>query len=224
MKTKHFRWVFLAALLPLAVLGNVREQVSLGASAEWTNDNYRFAGGTDIFALAYSLLLIVLYIFLVICSNLGEQGPPLPGVFRRFVAFWIDFAFVMMITVPLIGIISTLTEWKRTQVFQWNFERTAQAPDDLFLAFGGALVAFAAMTFYYTWPLLRRKPSPGACIMGYQIVSDEGISITVKMAILRTMLGFIALGGWPVAPFVNRDQKNGKFWLDKVFQTHAVKL
>jgi hypothetical protein len=38
------------------------------------------------------------------------------------------------------------------------------------------------------------------------------------------MLGFIAVSTAYLAPFIFRDRKKGKFWLDKVFGTHAVML
>jgi hypothetical protein len=224
MKTRHFRWVFLAALMPFVVLGFVGQPLSLGASAEWSDGNYRFAGGTEPWALAYSFLLIVLYLFMLFYSELGEQGLPLPGVFRRFIAFWLDFALAMMLFAPILGIVPTVTEWKRTGVFEWSFERTTYVPSDGLIVICGVLLTFVGLVSYYTWPLLCRIPSPGACIMGYQIVPDEGVTLTTRMALLRTLLGFVATAGWPIAPLVARDKGKGKFWLDKVFRTRAVKL
>jgi uncharacterized RDD family membrane protein YckC len=224
MKTKHYRWVFLAALIPLVVLGFVGQPVSMGVSAGWTDGNYRFAGGTDPFALAYSLVLITLYLLLLYYSELGKQVTPLPGIFRRFVAFWLDFVLALTLLTPIMGILPTVMEWRRTGVFEWSFERTTPAPGDGLLALVGVLPTFVGLAFYYTWPLLRRKPSPGTCIMGYQIIPDDGVEMTIRKALLRTMLGFVATAGWPVAPFIERDRKNGKFWLDKVFRTRAIKL
>lgn len=71
---------------------------------------------------------------------------------------------------------------------------------------------------------VRRRPSPGTCIVGYQIVAEDGVELTLPKALLRTLLGFIALCAAYLAPFVQRDRKNGKFWLDKVFRTQAVTL
>jgi hypothetical protein len=210
--------------MPLVVLGFVGQPTTIGTSAEWSDGNYRFAGGTDPLILAYSLLLIMLYLLLLNYSELGEQGALFPGVFRRFVAFWLDFIFAIMIFAPIIGILPTLVEWRRTGIFQWNFERTIPAPGDGLIALIGVLLIFVGLVFYYAWPLWRHKPSPGACIMGYQIIPDEGVTLTTRKALLRTVLGFSAIAGWPFAPFIARDRKNGKFWLDKVFHTRAVKL
>jgi uncharacterized RDD family membrane protein YckC len=195
----------------------------MGASAEWTNGRYRFAGGTTPWALAYALLVIGLYILLMYAPP-SDQGPTLPGVFRRFVAFWLDFTLAMFALAPILGILPAITEWRRTGVFAWNFERTTPAPSDTLVA--AIILAFCsiALVLYYALPLIRRKPSPGSSIVGYQIIPDEGTTLTFRTAVLRTLLGFIAVWGAYLAPFVERDRKEGKFWLDKVFGTRAVTL
>jgi hypothetical protein len=42
--------------------------------------------------------------------------------------------------------------------------------------------------------------------------------------ILRTLLGFLAVAGAYLVPFGERNRKQGKFWLDKVFNTHAMRM
>jgi uncharacterized RDD family membrane protein YckC len=86
------------------------------------------------------------------------------------------------------------------------------------------MICIAGLLFYYAFPLTRRRPSPGACIAGYQIVSDDGLTMIVRTAIMRSLLGFIAAGAAYLAPFVARDRKKGKFWLDAVFDTRALTL
>ena len=223
MKVKHFRWVFLASLIALVILGYAFELPTMGMSAEWRNDRYYFAAGTAPSALAYAAVFIALYILLMYAPP-SDSGKVLPGVLRRFVAFWLDFILAMYALAPIFGILPTITEWKRTGVFAWNFERTTPAPGDTLLASTGIVLCSVALLFYYAVPLMRRKPSPGGCIVGYQIIPDEGTSLGLQKALLRTLLGFIAACGAYLAPFIARDQKKGKFWLDKVFNTRAVTL
>ncbi len=154
-------------------------------------------------------------------ANLGE---PLPGVFRRFVTFWLDFILAMILITPIVGIFPALTEWKRTGTFQWHFERTLHAPGDGWLVAAGAILLIPGLVFYFAFPLIRRRPSPGACITGYQVVPDDGITMTVRTAILRTLLGFIAACAAYLAPFIARNRKKGKFWLDTVFGTRALRF
>ena len=58
--------------------------------------------------------------------------------------------------------------------------------------------------------------------MGYQVLPDDGSTLTVGRALLRTLLGSAAVSIPFIAPFVARDRSKGKFWVDQVFQTRAV--
>jgi len=174
-------------------------------------------------ALAFAVGIIFLYLLLPYTEP-AELGQPLPGVFRRFVAFWIDFVLAMVAVAPVVGIVPMLTEWKRTGVFSWSFIRATHAPGDGLLITAGLLLTLVALVFYYALPLVWGKPSPGTCIAGYQVVSDDGVTLTLRTAVLRTMLGFIAACGPYIAPFIGRDRKKGKFWLDNVFHTRAMIL
>jgi hypothetical protein len=223
MKVKHFRWIFIAAFIALVILGYESELPTMGVSAEWTNARYHFAGGTAPWAFVYAAPFIGFYILLMYTPP-SDQGQALPGVFRRFVAFWLDFILAMYALAPILGILPTITEWRRTGVFAWNFERTTSAPGDMLLASTGIVLSSVALLFYYAFPLILRKPSPGGCIVGYQIIPDEGTTLSFQKALLRTVLGFIAAAGACLAPFIARDRKNGKFWLDKIFDTRAVML
>jgi RDD family len=223
MSVKELRWLFVAAIGTILALSFFGTPVHIGVSAEWINGQYRFAGGTASRSLALAGLVIALYL-LLLYSQPASFGQPLPGLFRRFVAFWLDFTFAVTIVAPVIGILATLTEWKRTGVFEWNFERTEPVAGDNLSAIAGVTLMFAALALYYALPLARRKPSPGTCIMGYQIVPEENAKLTFRKALLRTVVGFFAVCAGYLAPFIGRDANKGKFWLDKVFGTRAVKL
>jgi len=223
MGAKELRWLFGAVLAVAIFIGNISEPATYGISQQWTNEDYSFAGGTHPVALMLALLIAVLYLLLMFAppTSLGE---PLPSVFRRFVSFWLDFILAMTLIAPVMGILPAITEWKRTGSFQWHFERTLHAPGDGCLTAFGLTFLVAGLVFYFSFPLIRHKPSPGACITGYQIVPDDGTTMTVRTAVLRTLLGFIAACAAYLAPFVARDRKKGKFWLDAVFGTRALRF
>jgi uncharacterized RDD family membrane protein YckC len=223
MGAKELRWLFGAVLAVAIFIGNISEPATYGISQQWTNEDYSFAGGTHPVALMLALLIAVLYLLLMFAppTSLGE---PLPSVFRRFVSFWLDFILAMTLIAPVMGILPAITEWKRTGSFQWHFERTLHAPGDGWLTAFGLTFLVAGLVFYFSFPLIRHKPSPGACITGYQIVPDDGTTMTVRTAVLRTLLGFIAACAAYLAPFVARDRKKGKFWLDAVFGTRALRF
>jgi hypothetical protein len=224
MNVKRIRWFFIS-LLGLVTFFAILSPapVTLGASSTWTNGNYRFAGGTHPAALVVAALFTILYFALMVVAP-PELGEALPGVVRRFFAFWLDFIIAMIVIGPAFGIFATIAEWRRTGVFVWMFERETSAPTDILLTTGGASLVFVLLLFYFVIPLVRRRPSPGSCITGYQIISDAGECLTLRKAILRTILGFLAMSMWPLTPFIARQRKKGKVWFDREFSTHAVIL
>jgi|GEM_PF-2664342 len=223
MRARELRWLFIAALATLLIIAFVAGAQTIGAFAEWDNGHYRFAGGTAPSSLAYAAVVVVLYV-LLLCSPRCEQGQPLPGVFRRFVAFWLDFIFGMSAVAPIVGILPMILEWRRTGTFAWNFARTTPALSDTWSVAAGLVLTVTALVFYYALPLVRARPSPGACVAGYLVVPENGTTLTLGTALLRTVVGFIAVCGACLAPFVGRDRKNGKLWVDKIFGTRAVAL
>jgi len=223
MNIQQLRWIFVAVMATFLALSFVYEIPTAGVSTEWTNGRYRYSGGTTPWAIASALLVIGLYLLLMYASP-RPTGQPLPGVFRRFVAFWLDFMLGTVAIAPVLGIIPLIREWRRTGVFAWTFVRTTPAPGDTLQTTIGVLCGFVALVCYFALPLIRRKPSPGACILGYQVIPLEGTTVGLRAAVLRTLLGFIAVCAAYLAPFVARDRKKGQFWLDKVFGTQAVRL
>ena len=223
MGMKELRWLFVAVLAVGLGLSLSSDPLTIGASQEWIDGKYRFAGGTSPAALGFALMDAALYLLLMFAPP-PRVGEPLPGVFRRFLTFFLDFILAMILITPVIGIMPALTEWKRTGAFEWHFDRTVYVSGDGWLTAAVLILVIPWLVFYFAFPLTRRRPSPGACITGYQIVPDDGTRITVRTAIFRTLLGFIAACGAYAAPFVARDRKKGKFWLDEIFGTRALKL
>lgn len=222
MQAKHFRWVFLP-IVCLFLFGIFRSpQVSIGVSAEWSNGQYRFSGGTEPWALMLAGGIIAFYL-LLLYSPPTALGGPIPGLFRRFVAFWIDFMVGMLGIAPIAGLLPTFLEWRRTGDFQWTFERDTATNYDAWTTAVLIVVASAWLILYFAWPLVRRVPSPGASVMGYQIVADQEVKIAWRKAILRTFFGFIATCAFYTA-FISHDKERGKFWLDKRFSTHAESI
>lgn len=194
-----------------------------GVSASWSDSGYHVAGGTDPVMLGSAGLMVFLYVLLMRAEPV-KAAPILPGVLRRFVAFWVDWMISMMTIAPVVGVLPLVVEWRRTGVFEWTFERSAIAAGDtlvVWLSFGLLAIGMAG---YFTVPLLRQRPSPGACILGYQVVPDEGTNLTVRAALLRVLAGFPAASAPYLAPFVGRDKKKGKIWIDLISQTHATRF
>ena len=221
MTVKHFRWLFVLVIAVFVIAFCVTSTTILGVSSESSSDGgYNLSAGTEPWAICVATLIIALYILLLYAEP-ARVDQPFTSLFRRYLAFWIDFFIAMSATAPIVGILPAVIEWRRTGLFQWSFERTFPAPNDEFMSTATLLLATGIVVLYYAAPLVRRKPSPGSCILGYQLVPDPERTITIGMAVLRTLLGFVAVC---LAPFTARRHGKGKFWLDKLFGTRAVRL
>ena len=223
MTVKDFRWLFLAVFVAAVVLIAIGEPTTIGLSTEVSEGSYRFAAGTSPAFMALAFVIVALYLLLLF-TPVTPLGKPLPGLLRRFCAFWLDFFLAMTTIGALLGTVPALVEWRRTGIFQWQFQRTVPMASDEWMFAIGFLVAVLGLIGFFAFPLIRNRPTPGGCVTGYLVVADEGNTITPRIAVLRTLLGFIALCGLYVAPFIARDRKNGKFWLDRVFGTRAITL
>jgi uncharacterized RDD family membrane protein YckC len=220
---RDLRLLFVAAFVALMIMAFASGPAEFGVSQVWASGQYYFAGGTSPVLLVFSALLIALYALLM-RSEPSETENPVPGVVRRFFAFVLDFIFAILMFAPILGIAPTLFEWRRTGFFRWNFERTIQMSTDTLVTDVGLAIVSVLLAAYFVVPLKRGKPSPGACVFGYEVVSDDGKGLGIDTAVLRTLLGFVALSVWPIWAFIGRDKKNGKFWVDRIFNTRAVRL
>jgi len=222
---RQFRWVVMGLLGFFLVLSTLFSEApqTMGASAEWVNGRYRFSGGTQPWALGLAASFVAVFVLLM-GARCAESQAPLPGLTRRFAAFWLDFLFAMFTLTPLIGVVPMIVEWRRTGTFAWSFERTIQAPSDIPVTVLSFLLLIPGLLVYFAIPMVLRRPSPGASVAGYQVVADDGRAISLRLALLRSIVGYFALCAGFIAPFVGRDKNLGKFWLDKVFHTRAVLL
>jgi len=222
---KVLRWLFIVALTATVIAGLVSSPKALGFSSTETidshGDRFEFEAGTSPWAIVWIGPLISLYFLLMKAPN-ASPGQPLPGVIRRYGAFWLDFILLMIITGPIVGIPPILSEWRRTGVFQWQIERTFSVPSDSLNELYAFLFIVIVFVVYEALPLTLGKPSPGECMCGYQILSDYPRPIRWNSALLRALVGFAAAVGGPIALFYNRDPTRGKIWIDKYFDTHAA--
>jgi len=223
LKVRQIRWLLVSVLVVLLAAAFMSEPVDFGVSLRWSSEDYHFAGGTSPWILLVALSLIVLYLWLI-HADPPVTASPLPGVVRRFCAFFVDFIIAMVTFAPILGIVPMLVEWRRTGVFQRHFERYTPVHSDSLVTNTVMIATVPLLVLYYAIPLAYRKPSPGTCILGYQVVPDDERATGLGRAILRTLLGMVALSAWPLSLLLARDRKNGKYWVDRVFKTHAVRL
>lgn len=72
--TKHLRWLFVGLLSVLPFVGIVTGPTHIGVWAQWSNDHYSFGGGTQPWALAFSVLVICLYLLLMYSVPSGVES------------------------------------------------------------------------------------------------------------------------------------------------------
>src|SRR5580704_14460389 len=103
MNTKQLRWIFLsliATILVVAFIPGVIPAVSVGFNYG-TEDRVRHvSGGTNPTMICFALVFLLLYINTML-SDSPATGAPVPGVFRRFVAFYVDFFFAILTIAPI---------------------------------------------------------------------------------------------------------------------------
>ena len=226
MKALTLRWFlleYLILLISVIAISSGSNETGVGVSLNWTNDDYSFAAGASPWAVAAATVGVFLFVVLYRCE-IPTPSAPMPNLFRRFVAGLIDWALALLILACFIGLINAFIEYLQTGTFEWMIERQEARHWDVLRAFGGVLIIFALMPLYIAIPMSKGRPTPGACILGYCIKPDSESQLTFSSAMLRALLGSIALLGWPcwiMAYLYKRDKEHGKFWLDAPFGTHA---
>lgn len=229
MKATFVRWFLIGyAVLLLAVIAidSSSEEAGLGISINWVNGDYSFSGGAPPWTLAFSGVNIALY-GLLYASEGNASSRPMPHLFRRFLAGLVDWMLAIFTVATLLGLIAVLIEYRSTGVFERVIDRQEPHPLDTLEAVVDLPLLFGGMVSYMVFPLMKGKPTPGACIFGYRVTPDEGSRMTLWFAALRALLGSVALLGWPcwiMAYALKRDKVHGKFWLDHVFRIHAEYL
>jgi uncharacterized membrane protein YhdT len=213
MNAKHYRWVIVLLLVGAWFFDGRYAPFNLGCEEQISDGRYHLACGSAPWALWQSALFAGFYL-LLIYSPPAAPGQGFFGWWRRMAAFWLDFVYSTAIVAPLVGLIYIFEEWRRTGVFAWAFERTAPAPGDGLTDAAAYALLIPATLLYFAFPLIRKRPSPGSCVMGYQIVGDSGSRISLKTALKRVVLGFTFMA----------DRKRQIPQIDRWCGTHAVKL
>jgi uncharacterized RDD family membrane protein YckC len=220
VKAISLRWLSLAYFALVLAATEIRAHKLAGAAPTWLDGNYGFEAGALPWSLAVGILGLSL-LFALISSSGGKTTGPMPHLFRRWIAGWIDWILAFVVPTPFAGLAFAWIEYRRTGVFKW----ISQSPEPSDPQLGAiALFIFLSSVLYYAIPWWLGKATPGACIFGYRVSPDEGSRLTLVSAIMRVLLGSVALLAWPswiLSFFLKRNRSAGKFWLDAAFKTHA---
>ena len=145
MTIKRFRWLFVLVIAAFVIAVWVAPSTTLGLSLESSSDGaYSLSAGTEPWALCFSTVIIALYLLLLYAEP-ARVEQPFTSLFRRYLAFWIDFFIALSAAAPIIGILPMVIEWRRTRLFQWSFERTFAAPSDGWMSSATMLLCAGAL-------------------------------------------------------------------------------
>ncbi len=172
-----------------------------------------------VIALAFS-------VFVLICVHKRprpeiDAGVPV-GLFKRFIAFLIDFLLNLIVVVAVSALVSLLVEGIRTGRFAWSFARFHRVSTDiiiesiLIMSIMGLLVLFAL-------PVYRQRQSLGQAITGYVVISGKE-RVSLFKALLRCILSFISCALFFVSCPMVWFRKDRRMWHDLLFNTYPCKV
>jgi uncharacterized RDD family membrane protein YckC len=223
MTIRTIRWfVYSTLVFRLAVLFRGQGPAHLIVTSAGThNSGVRYNGGTSPSDLVSAAIVVGMYILLMFAKP-AELGKTLPGLSRRFLAAFIDFNLAMSIASPVGGLVMVIVAWRATHVFQWIVRRDSPGPGEAFQALGSFLFVVVLLIFYFAWPLMRRRPTPGECILHFQIVSDDGKPVPFGRAVSRAFYSPFTSWWWMRRRSSSPMYKVKEFQLDEDFDTHAA--
>ncbi len=180
-----------------------------------------YDSGSSPIALLVSFGIFALYVWVMRLPVDPMRRSVSAGMWRRFLAFYVDFMFGMLMVAPWAGLIAVAVEAIHTGTFAWSIHRDEATSADFMLSFGLVLPAMAALLMYFAWPQHRGNPSPGALLFGIWLKCDKPLSLSSAAG--RVVLGLLALSaGLITVPMALADPEK-RMWQDKSFRTRVVR-
>lgn len=138
------------------------------------------AAYTTPIAPLFSVLGIVL-VFVLMRQELQVGDSRIAPLWRRYVAFLIDFWFSLFVFANVTAMAPLLLEAERTGSFQWRFERDYSVPSDWTMAVL-ILICIATMVAYYVSPLANRRQTVGFWRLRIATVSSGGMVVALPLS------------------------------------------
>ncbi|HEY1773594.1 MAG TPA: RDD family protein [Gammaproteobacteria bacterium] len=156
--------------------------------------------GTTLCFLALSLILTVIYIWILLRGQSGSPGSEPAGLWDRLWAFFADYMIAGGIFWPLAAFLTAIHE-------DW--------PKEL-------LVTSIILTTYFFLPQYLVSRSPGSILQGIGLKYDSVEDPSFLRALGRVLLSYVALGLWIVSVPMASSDSGKRMWQDKVFGTRVV--
>ena len=194
---------------------------NFGAESRCVNSECMVSAGSSPLALLVALVLLALFLFY---PRHRQQitSQSIVGVFRRFGAFFLDFAAIMLVASPVAAIPTLVAEYFYTGSFQWNFEREFGRPTDVLLIIPAVLGVFTALYLYFSLHPKHQRQTLGQYVFGLLVVATSD-SLHASFG-KRVLLSFIGLCAWPVSVVMALRNQDKAFWWDAATNTRVVRV
>lgn len=178
----------------------------IGMFMETGDGATKVSAGTSLVAILASIAMITIYC-LVHGHRVEIMEPRIASMWRRAVAFVVDFWVVVFSMGALSGYGAVMLEAHRTGVFRWYFERDYEVASDSF-AVVLIFVSLAALVAYFLLPLMKGGQTVGEWIFRIVTVNLDGYAIALpfSVAIRRLYATFRGLVS-PVKMLRRRDEQ-----------------
>lgn len=195
---------------------------NIGASSGCVNSDCLVSASSSLLSVVIAVAL-ALFIARYRQVAVTLDSAKVVGLWRRFGAFVIDFAAVLLVVAPVAALPLLIVESHYTGAFHWSFERRFARSTDMVTLMPGIVAAFAGLLLYfYLHPRLGR-PTVGAYVLGYRVMASSDTQSAPNWA-MRTVCSFLGLCMWPVTVILALRTPQKVCWWDSVAGTQAIRV
>jgi RDD family len=145
------------------------------------------------------------------------------GIWRRFGAFVLDFALVLMVVSPLAALPILIAEGGYSGTFEWSFQRDFVRPTDGAYLMSGVVAGVLALFYYFYQHVRVGRPTVGQYVLGYRVIKAIGGDREPRYA-MSVLTSFIGLCVWPVSVVLALCHPQKAFWWDSATGTAVVRV
>jgi hypothetical protein len=215
------RFVFLI-VVGAFILGSWTSDESIGASSACRDADCVVSASSSLLSIiiAIGLLLFLVFYRQIACT---VDSSKVVGVWRRFGAFFLDFALVMLIVSPVAALPLLVAEANYTNAFQWSFHRQFARPTDVMYLMPAIVAAFLALFFYFYQHARVGRQTIGQYVLAYKVTMSASAARAPNWA-LRVILSFCGLCMWPISVVLALRTSQKIFWWDSVTGSSVVRV
>jgi hypothetical protein len=209
-------WVLAVTVAILAVQFATSSQH--GFQANCVNDQCYVVAATSLPGLiASAVLAAFVYLYPQPRHETGHTEPI--KLWKRGVAFYVDFWIALSITAPAATLPLLFEEGRFTGDFRWSFERDFARSTDAALAVPAILIMFVVLFLYFYLHLRLQRQTIGQYLMGFRVEPEAG---TEMNAFSVVALSWIGMCMWPFALYGAAKHPQKLFWWNEKTRTRVV--